>query len=49
MPQPFAREDAMAQYKPIALELIHEQPELYERLRSSKRLLPAMGTPTRSI
>jgi hypothetical protein len=32
----------MAQYKTIALELIHEQPEFYERLRSSKRLLPAM-------
>ena len=30
------------QYKTIALELIQEQPELYERLRSSKRLLPAM-------
>ena len=29
-------------YKTIALELIQEQPELYERLRSSKRLLPAM-------
>jgi hypothetical protein len=30
------------QYKTIALELIQENPELYERLRSSKRLLPAM-------
>lgn len=30
------------QYKTITLELIREQPELYERLRSSKRLLPAM-------
>ena len=30
------------QYKTIALGLIQEQPELYERLRSSKRLLPAM-------
>ena len=29
-------------YKTITLELIHEEPELYERLRSSKRLLPAM-------
>ena len=29
-------------YKTIALGLIQEQPELYERLRSSKRLLPAM-------
>lgn len=32
----------MAHYKTIALEMIHDQPELYERLRSSKRLLPAM-------
>ena len=32
----------MAQYKTIVLELIRENPELYERLRSSKRLLPAM-------
>ena len=30
------------QYKTIALELIQEQPTLYEQLRSSKRLLPAM-------
>ena len=30
------------QYKTIALELIREQPVLYEQLRSSKRLLPAM-------
>ena len=30
------------QYKTITLELIQENPELYERLRSSKRLLPAM-------
>lgn len=30
------------QYKTIALELIQENPSLYERLRSSKRLLPAM-------
>jgi hypothetical protein len=29
-------------YKTITLELIQERPELYERLRSSKRLLPAM-------
>jgi hypothetical protein len=29
-------------YKTIALEMIQENPELYERLRSSKRLLPAM-------
>jgi hypothetical protein len=32
----------MPAYKTIALELIQEQPELYERLRSSKRLLTAM-------
>ncbi len=30
------------QYKTITLELIRENPELYERLRSSKRLLTAM-------
>jgi hypothetical protein len=30
------------QYKTIVHELILEQPELYERLRSSKRLLTAM-------
>ena len=30
------------QYKTITLGLIQENPELYERLRSSKRLLPAM-------
>ena len=29
-------------YKTIALELIQQKPELYERLRSSKRLLTAM-------
>ena len=29
-------------YKTITLELLQEQPELYEQLRSSKRLLPAM-------
>ena len=29
-------------YKTITLGLIQEQPDLYERLRSSKRLLPAM-------
>ncbi len=31
-------------YKTITLELIHEQPELYEHLRSGKRLLPAMDS-----
>ena len=30
------------QYKTIALELIQDRPELYEQLRSSKRLLPTM-------
>jgi hypothetical protein len=30
------------QYKTITLELLQENPALYERLRSSKRLLPAM-------
>ena len=30
------------QYKTIALELLQEQPMLYEQLRSSKRLLPTM-------
>ena len=30
------------QYKTITMELIQEQPELYEQLRSSKRLLPAI-------
>lgn len=29
-------------YKTITLELLQEQPELYEQLRSGKRLLPAM-------
>jgi hypothetical protein len=29
-------------YKTITLELLREQPALYEQLRSSKRLLPAM-------
>ena len=32
----------MAAYKTIALELIQEQPELYERLRSRKLLMPTM-------
>jgi hypothetical protein len=42
MPPPIAREKRMAQYKTITLELIQEQPELYERLRSGKLLLTAM-------
>lgn len=29
-------------YKTITLELLQEQPELYEQYRSTKRLLPAM-------
>jgi hypothetical protein len=29
-------------YKTIILELIQDRPELYERLRSTKRLLPAL-------
>ena len=32
----------MAQYKTIALTLIQDRPELYEQLRSTRRLLPAM-------
>lgn len=32
----------MPLYKTIVLELIQDQPELYEQLRSTKRLLPAM-------
>ena len=31
-------------YKTITLELLQEQPELYEQLRSGKRLLPAMDS-----
>ena len=29
-------------YKTITLELLQEEPDLYERLRGGKRLLPAM-------
>jgi hypothetical protein len=32
----------MAQYKTITLELLQDNPELYERLRSGKLLLTAM-------
>jgi hypothetical protein len=39
----------MAQYKTITLELIRDHPELYERLRSSKRLLPAMESYARDL
>jgi len=35
-------EVAPMQYKTITLEMIMDHPELYEQLRSSKRLLPAM-------
>jgi hypothetical protein len=43
MPEPLSKEvTPMPAYKTIALELIRSQPELYERLRSSKMLLPAM-------
>lgn len=31
-------------YKTITLELLQEEPELYEQLRSGKRLLPAMDS-----
>ena len=31
-------------YKTIILELIQDRPELYEALRTSKRLLPALDT-----
>src|SRR5437764_1082078 len=33
-------------YKTIVLELLQDQPELYERLRSSKRLLPTARFPS---
>jgi hypothetical protein len=42
MPKPFSKEDCTMNYKTIALGLIQENPELYERLRSTKRLLTAM-------
>jgi hypothetical protein len=44
MPKPSSKEKPAMQYKTIALELIREQPALYEQLRSSKRLLPAIDT-----
>jgi hypothetical protein len=43
MPKPLRKEEAMM-YKTIALEMIQERPELYEQLRSSKRLLPTMDS-----
>jgi hypothetical protein len=42
MPKPKIKEVTAMQYKTITLELIQEQPALYERLRSSKMLLTAM-------
>jgi hypothetical protein len=43
MPKTPAQETAaMPAYKTIVLELLQEQPELYEQLRSSKRLLPTL-------
>jgi hypothetical protein len=42
MAKPIAQEVASMQYKTIALELIQENPSLYEKLRSSKILLTAM-------
>jgi hypothetical protein len=43
MPKSLSEEvTAMPAYKTITLELLRSQPELYERLRSSKRLLTAM-------
>jgi hypothetical protein len=42
MPKPLSQEKPAMQYKTIALELLQENPALYEQLRSSKRLLPAM-------
>jgi hypothetical protein len=43
MPKPLSKEvNPMPAYKTIALELIREQPELYERLRSSRTLLSTM-------
>jgi hypothetical protein len=35
-------EEATMLYKTIILELIQDRPELYERLRSTKRLLPTV-------
>jgi hypothetical protein len=43
MPKLLAQEvTRMSLYKTITLEMLQQNPELYERLRSSKRLLPAM-------
>jgi hypothetical protein len=42
MPKHFAWEKAAMLYKTIVIELLHTHLELYEQLRSSKRLLPAM-------
>jgi FtsZ-binding cell division protein ZapB len=42
MPKSIAQEVATMQYKTITLELIQENPSLYEKLRSSRMLRPAM-------
>jgi hypothetical protein len=43
MPPSTAQEtSAMPAYKTIILEMLQEQPELYEQLRSTKRLLPTL-------
>lgn len=34
----------MPAYKTFVLEMLQEKPEIYKRLRTSKRLLPAMET-----
>jgi hypothetical protein len=42
MTKPSSKEATPMHYKTITLELIRERPELYESLRWSKRLLPAI-------
>jgi hypothetical protein len=42
MPEPLAQEVTVMQYKTIALELIQQEPKLYERLRSRRMLLTTM-------
>jgi len=41
-PAHYQEEDIAMEYRTITLGLIQENPELYEELRSTKRLLPAM-------
>jgi hypothetical protein len=43
LPKTQAREKVML-YKTIALELLQDRPQLYEELRSTKRLLPTLET-----